>query len=218
MLIGHRNDPPVVSRDHVKLSDALDERRTIRRGRLRAILSERQDRDRLALGRQDINALVAVLKRQVNEGVPGDASPAGEVQPDGPVGVTGARRADGTVRDAVGAAAPVAPVVRFGVPGMIRRKLLRARPAAFLVALRLLPPAELREVQVVEFFQVLGLDLAWPGLKSLGEVRFAHTPPGKLTRGAAFAATRTSRKRGPRPPRPPAPAPGSAANQNRAQR
>ncbi len=63
MLVSHRNGLSVVSRDYVEFSDALDERRTLRRGRLRAVVGERQDRDRLALGRKDINPLVAVLER-----------------------------------------------------------------------------------------------------------------------------------------------------------
>ncbi len=60
---------------------------------------------------------------------------------------------------------------------MIRRQLLGPRPAAFLVRLRLFPPAEFREVQGVQLFQVLLLNRPGPLLKPLREVGFAHTPP-----------------------------------------
>lgn len=61
MLISHRDDLSVISRDRVEIGDALEERRTLCRGRPRTVVGERQDRDRPALGRENIDALVAVF-------------------------------------------------------------------------------------------------------------------------------------------------------------
>src|ERR1035441_7715053 len=83
------------------------------------------------------------------------------------------------------AAAVIALQVKFGVPGMVRRQLLPARPAVFLQGLGLLPPSELREVQSVIFGQETGLNLFRPRLKPFGEVRIGHTPPGT---GSVLAA------------------------------
>src|SRR5262249_22327547 len=77
-------------------------------------------------------------------GLPGSARR--DDQPRGVIGVAGARGALSAVRDLVDAPAPVALPVRLAVTRMIRRQLLRARPAVFLVRLGFLPPARRREV------------------------------------------------------------------------
>jgi hypothetical protein len=174
VLVSHRDDLTVVGPDLVEAGGALGERSALGPGGPGAILCQREDRDGFASGGEYVDPLVAVLKGQVDPRVPGDTSPACEVEPDRPFGVTRARGAFGAVRDAVGAAAAVAPVVRQDVARMIRRKLLAPRPAVFLVGLRLLPPAEAREVQGVVFLEEPLLDLGGPVLEALGEVGGVH--------------------------------------------
>src|ERR1035441_3463597 len=93
MLVGHRDDLVVLGRHREQIGGALEERRPFRPGGRRAAVSERQDRDGLALGREDVYPLVTVLNRQVDQGVPGDASAAREVEPDRPQGITRTWRA-----------------------------------------------------------------------------------------------------------------------------
>jgi len=120
---------------------------------------------------------VAVLKRQVDPRVPGNAPSTGQIEPDRPIGITRARRAFGAVRDAVLAAAPVAPVIREAVPRVVRRSLLGPRPGVFLVGLRPFPPAQLREVQGMELFDEPLLHLTGPGVEPVGEVSGVHGCP-----------------------------------------
>jgi hypothetical protein len=174
VLVSHRDYLTVVGPDLVEAGDALDERSALGHGGPGAFVGERQDRDRRGRRGEDIDPLMPVLKGQVDQRVPGDAAPAGQIEPDRPVGVTRARRAFGAVRDAVGASAAVAPVVRQDVTRMIGRVLLRARPAVFLVGLRLLPPAETREVQGLELFEEPLLHLRGPLLVAFGEVGGVH--------------------------------------------
>jgi len=180
VLVSHRDYLAVAGRDLVEAGDALDERSALGPGGPGAILCQRKHRNRLAPGGEHVDPLVAVLERQVNQGMPGNASPTGQIEPDRPVGVPRARRAFGAVRDAVLAAAPVAPVVREAVPRVIRGALLRARAGVFLVGFRLLPPPELREVQGVELFDEPLLHLAGPRVEPVGEVSGVHDypPPG----------------------------------------
>ena len=174
MLISHRDDLTILGRDHEQVRNALDERSTLGHSRPGAILCQREDRDGLTGRRERVYPLVAVLKRQVDLGMPGDAAPSGEVQPDRPVGVAGTRRAVRAVRYPVRASAPVAPVVGVAVPRMIRRQLLGPRPAVFLVGLRLLPPPELREVQRLIFLYEPPLHFWRPLAEALGEVGGVH--------------------------------------------
>ena len=172
MLVSHRDDLTVFSRDSVKLGDSLDERSALGPGGPGAILCQRKNRDGLSHGGEYVYPLVAVLKRQVDEGVPRDAATTGQIQPNCPFRITGAWRAVRAVRDAVRAAAAVAAVVREAVPRIIWRSLLRAGPAVLVVSLRLLPPAELREVQGVKLLEEALLHPARPGLEPFGKVRF----------------------------------------------
>ena len=174
MLVSHRNYLTVFGRDLVKVSNPLEERGTLRRGRRGPVIGEREHRDGLARRGEHVDPLVAVLKRQVDHRVASDTSPPGEVEPDHPIRVAGTRRAFRAVRDAVGASAAVTPVVRQDVTGVIRGVLLGPRPAVFLVGFRLLPPAELREVQGVIFLHEPPLDLGGPLLETLGEIGGVH--------------------------------------------
>lgn len=180
MLVSHRDDLTVLGRDDKEVCEALDERGTLGPGGPGAILCQREDRDGLTCGGEHVDALVAVLKRQVDAGMPGNTAAPGEVQPDCPFRVTGAWRAVRAVRDAVRAAATVTPVVRQAMPLIIWRSLLRARTAILTVRLGLLPPAQLREVQRMELFKKALLDTLRPGLEPLGKIRFGchYAPTG----------------------------------------
>jgi len=181
VLVSHRDDLAVLGGDHVQLSEALDERSALGPGGPGAVLCQRKDRDRLPGGCEHVYPLVAILKRQVDQRVPGNATPAGQVKPDRPVWIAPAWRALGAVGYPVGAAAPVAPVVGLAVARVIRGQLLTARPAAFLVRFGFLPPAEAREVQGAEFLEEPGLHLGRPLVEAFGEVGGVHgSLPGSV--------------------------------------
>jgi hypothetical protein len=81
VLVSHRDDLAVISGDLVQVGHALDERCPVRRRGLRAVIGEREHRDGLALGREHVYPLVTILKRQVDERVPGYASPRCKHEP-----------------------------------------------------------------------------------------------------------------------------------------
>jgi hypothetical protein len=174
VLVSHRDDLTVLGRDDVKLSDALDERGTLGRGGFRAIIRQRKHGNRLARRGEDVDPLVTILERQVDHRVPGNAAATCEVEPDHPVGVAGAWRALGAVRDAMGAPAAVAPVIGEAMPRVIWRSLLRTRTRIICIRLGLLPPAETGEVQGIQFLKELPLYLGRPGLEPFGEVGGVH--------------------------------------------
>ena len=177
MLVSHRDYLAVAGRDLVEAGDALDERSALGPGGPGAILCQRKHRNRLAPGGEHVDPLVAVLERQVNQGMPGNASPTGQIEPNRPIGITWTWRTFGAVRDAVLAAATVAAVVREAMPRVVGRSLLGPRPGVFLVGLRPLPPAELRKVQRMKLFDEPLLHLAGPGVEPFGEVSGVHGCP-----------------------------------------
>lgn len=180
MLVSDSDDLAVVRGDLVEVRDPLEERRSVRRCRAGAVLSQRQDRDRLPGRSKDVNALVAALQRQPDARMPGDAPASGQHQPRRPLRVTRAWRTVRAVRDLVDAAAPVAAPVRVAMPRMVGRELLRARPGVLLVGLRLVPPAELRKIKSVIVAQPALLHRTRPGLETLWKVKLGHTPPGEI--------------------------------------
>lgn len=153
MLVSHRDDLTVAGPDLVEAGDALEERSPPGHGRPGAFAGQREDRNRLTRRGEHVYPLVTVLKRQVDARMPGNATPRRKTKPGRPGGVARAWRALQAVRDAVRASAAVAPVVREAVARVIWRELFRAGPAVFLVALRLLPPPEPREVQGMPLFE-----------------------------------------------------------------
>jgi len=177
MLVSHRDDLTIFGRDDEEIRDALDERSALGPGGPGAILCQRKHRNRLAPGGEHVDPLVAVLDRQVDQRMPGNAAATGQIEPNRPIGITWTWRAFGAVRDSVLAAAPVAPVIREAVPRVVRRSLLGPRPGVFLVGFRPFPPAQLREVQGMELFDEPLLHLAGPGVEPFGEVSGVHGCP-----------------------------------------
>ena len=183
MLIRHRDDLAVVGGDLVQVSDALEERRSVRHNQAGAVLGQCEDRNRLPGCGERVDPLVAILKRQVDPRVPGNATPAGEHDPQEPVRVPGARRALRAVGDLVAAPAAVSLPVRVAVARVVRGKLLGPRAAVLAEGFRLLPPPQAREVQGVQLSEPLLLNLTRPlrialwELYASGGVR--HTPPAR---------------------------------------
>ena len=182
MLVSHRDDLTVICGDFVQVSDTLEERRTVRHDGPRAVFGEREHRDRPSCCGEHVDALVAAFEWQPDQGVPGNATAPGHLEPNRPVWVAIARRAFGAVRDLVNTPAPVPAPVRFPVLRMIRGQLFRPGTRVLVVALWFLPPAELREVQGVDLSQPCRLDFLRPAREIVWEVKSlsGHTPPGLL--------------------------------------
>jgi hypothetical protein len=120
MLVSDGDNLPVICPDLIEICNALEERRTICHEQRGTAFSKRENGDRLTLTGENVNPFMAVLKRQVNPGMPGNTSSSCETDPFRPLTVT-----------AVAPAGIDFPRLRMGpgkmMPRVVWRELLVSR-------------------------------------------------------------------------------------------